>query len=125
MSQVAERLEHAAIFLADKNRQAIEDQGADFSNLEAWAHLPEHTDQIGLQASGHVVAVATWYLAVLDGTGAVERDFGSVKQILDAHSGPLENPESLALLAFHLPDDETAIAQASSHDSQPYLQSCD
>ncbi|CAE7665584.1 unnamed protein product, partial [Symbiodinium sp. CCMP2592] len=116
--QVAERLEHAALFLAKKHRADIQSAKVGmFNNLDAWSCLPQYREAVGGgQLFDHALAVATWYLAVLDGTGPVERDFSKIREIVEAHSGPLENPENLALLCFHLPEHESAVVQQSLHD---------
>lgn len=89
-----------------------------FNNMDAWSCLPQYREAVGGgQLFDHALAVATWYLAVIDGTGPVERDFSKVREILEAHSGPLENPENLALLCFHLPEHESNIVQQSLHDA--------
>ena len=105
-------IERAALYLVEKHAPEISRAGITFDNRQTWAELPTCIrEAVG---SDRALPVVTWYLSVMDGTGAIERDFGKLKKLLDSHSGPLLSAEDLTMLNLHLPESESAIVQPST-----------
>jgi hypothetical protein len=80
------QLEGVAARLVERNRTAIESGNVeDYRTIWVQALRPD----FGINVS-RVHVVIRIYMAALDGTCGVERDLGSLRRVLDAHAGPLD-----------------------------------
>ena len=78
----------AALLLGDEADRRS--RGIVLDNRIVWARVQEESFNRRLSSKLQVLPkLVSIYLCCVDGTGQVERDFGSLKKIVDVHSGPL------------------------------------
>ena len=78
----------AALLLGDEADRRS--RGIVLDNRIVWARVQEESFNRRLNSELQVLPkLVSIHLSCVDGTGQVERDFGSLKKILDAHSGPM------------------------------------